>query len=120
MFVYPHPIHRAVVRTLHIRWYGLMYLVGFLSAGGWLVAVRRPESSWKPLEVDDLIFFLLSHHPGRRLGWMLFYGTERILSEPLSVFRIWEGGMSFHAAWSHARRAGALRAQPQEAAGRRV
>ena len=33
---------------------------------------------------------------GGRLGWMLFYGTERILTDPLSVLRIWEGGMSFH------------------------
>jgi phosphatidylglycerol:prolipoprotein diacylglycerol transferase len=33
---------------------------------------------------------------GGRIGWMLFYGTERILAEPLSVLRIWEGGMSFH------------------------
>jgi phosphatidylglycerol:prolipoprotein diacylglycerol transferase len=33
---------------------------------------------------------------GGRLGWMLFYGTERIFEDPLSVLRIWEGGMSFH------------------------
>jgi phosphatidylglycerol:prolipoprotein diacylglycerol transferase len=33
---------------------------------------------------------------GGRLGWMLVYGTERLLAEPLSIFRIWEGGMSFH------------------------
>ena len=92
MFVYPHPDPIALsLGPLHIRWYGLMYLVGFLSA--WWLARRRagrPESTWKPVEVDDLIFFAaVGIILGGRLGWMLFYGTERILSEPLSVFRIW-------------------------------
>jgi len=99
MFVYPHPDPIALsLGPLHVRWYGLMYLVGFLSAW-WLARHRagRPESTWKPVEVDDLIFFsAVGVILGGRLGWMLFYGTERILSEPLSVFRIWEGGMSFH------------------------
>jgi phosphatidylglycerol:prolipoprotein diacylglycerol transferase len=75
-----------------------MYLIGFVSA--WWLARRRasqPGSTWKPVEVDDMIFFCaLGVILGGRRGWMLFYGTERILSEPLSVFRIWEGGMSFH------------------------
>ncbi len=49
------------------------------------------------MQVDDLIFYCaVGVIAGGRLGWMLFYGTERILAEPLSVFRIWEGGMSFH------------------------
>lgn len=99
MFVYPHPDPIALsLGPLHVRWYGLMYLAGFLSAW-WLARHRagRPESTWKPVEVDDLIFFsAVGVILGGRLGWMLFYGTERILSEPLSVFRIWEGGMSFH------------------------
>jgi phosphatidylglycerol:prolipoprotein diacylglycerol transferase len=75
-----------------------MYLLGFL--GGWWLARRRaaqPGSSWTPVEVDDLIFYCaVGVILGGRLGWMLFYGTERIFTEPLSVLRIWEGGMSFH------------------------
>ena len=99
MFVYPHPDPIALsLGPLHVRWYGLMYLVGFLSA--WWLARRRasrPDSTWTPTHVDDLIFFAaVGVILGGRLGWMLFYGTERILSEPLSVLRIWEGGMSFH------------------------
>ncbi len=99
MLVYSHPDPVAFsLGPLHVRWYGLMYLVGFL--GGWLLARRRaaqPGSTWTPLQVDDLIFFCaLGVIVGGRLGWMLFYGTERIFAEPLSVFRIWEGGMSFH------------------------
>ena len=99
MFVYSHPDPVALaLGPLQVRWYGLMYLVGFLSA--WWLARRRaarPGSTWTPTDVDDLIFFsAVGVILGGRLGWTLFYGTERLLSEPLSVFRIWEGGMSFH------------------------
>jgi phosphatidylglycerol:prolipoprotein diacylglycerol transferase len=99
MFVFPHPDPVALsLGPLHVRWYGLMYLIGFVSA--WWLARRRasqPGSTWKPVEVDDMIFFsALGVILGGRIGWMLFYGTERILAEPLSVLRIWEGGMSFH------------------------
>jgi phosphatidylglycerol:prolipoprotein diacylglycerol transferase len=99
MFVYPHPDPVALsLGPLHVRWYGLMYLLGFLAA--WWLARRRatrPGSTWTPVEVDDLIFYCaLGVILGGRIGWMLFYGTERILADPLSVLRIWEGGMSFH------------------------
>ena len=99
MFVYPHPDPVALsLGPLHVRWYGLMYLLGFLAA--WWLARRRatrPDSTWTPVEVDDLIFYCaLGVILGGRIGWMLFYGTERILADPLSVLRIWEGGMSFH------------------------
>jgi phosphatidylglycerol:prolipoprotein diacylglycerol transferase len=99
MFVYTYPDPVAVsIGPLHVRWYGLMYLIGFLVA--WWLARRRaaqPTSTWSPTEVDDLIFYCaLGVILGGRLGWMLFYGTERLFSDPLSVVRIWEGGMSFH------------------------
>jgi len=99
MFVYPHPDPVALsLGPLHVRWYGLMYLVGFVAA--WWLARRRaarPGSTWTPTEVDDLIFYCaLGVIFGGRLGWMLIYGTEHILADPLSVLRIWEGGMSFH------------------------
>ena len=99
MFVYSHPDPIAIsLGPLHVRWYGLMYLLGFL-AGWWLARRRaaRPGSTWTQIEVDDLIFYCaIGVIAGGRLGWMLFYGTERILADPFSVFRIWEGGMSFH------------------------
>jgi phosphatidylglycerol:prolipoprotein diacylglycerol transferase len=99
MFVYPYPDPIAFsLGPLHVRWYGLMYLVGF-AAAWWLARRRaaRPGSTWTPLEIDDLIFYCaLGVIVGGRVGWMLFYGTERILEDPMSVVRVWEGGMSFH------------------------
>jgi len=99
MFVYSNPDPIAVsLGPLHVRWYGLMYLLGFVAA--WWLARRRaarPDSTWTPTEVDDLIFYsAVGTILGGRLGWMLFYGTERLFEDPLSVLRIWEGGMSFH------------------------
>jgi phosphatidylglycerol---prolipoprotein diacylglyceryl transferase len=97
-----------------VRWYGLMYVIGF-AAGWWLARKRaaRPGSTWPPTDVDDVIFFAaIGVIAGGRLGWTLFYGSERVLEDPLSVLRIWEGGMSFHggllgviiAVWIFARR----------------
>jgi len=99
MFVYPNfdPVAVAI-GPLQIRWYGLMYLLGFL-AGWWLARHRakRPGSTWTPAQVDDLIFYCaIGVIVGGRLGWMLVYGTERLLADPLGILRIWEGGMSFH------------------------
>jgi phosphatidylglycerol:prolipoprotein diacylglycerol transferase len=99
MLAYPQPDPIAFsIGPLHVRWYGLMYLLGFLAA--WWLARRRAadaRSTWKPTDVDDLIFYsAVGVILGGRLGWMLFYGTERILADPASVIRIWEGGMSFH------------------------
>jgi phosphatidylglycerol---prolipoprotein diacylglyceryl transferase len=83
---------------LAIRWYGLMYVVGFAAA--WWLGRRRaaaPDSTWKPTDVDDLIFFsAIGVILGGRLGWILFYGAEQVIDDPLTIIRIWEGGMSFH------------------------
>ncbi len=99
MFVYPNPDPVAIsFGPLKMRWYGLMYLLGFAAA--WWLARRRAaatHSSWNPPDVDDLIFYsAVGVILGGRIGWMLFYGTETLLADPLGLLRIWEGGMSFH------------------------
>ena len=104
------------IGPIAIRWYGLMYVVGFAAA--WWLGRRRaaqPGSTWKPLDVDDLIFFsAVGTILGGRIGWLLFYGGEQVLEDPLTIIRVWQGGMSFHgglvgvmvAAWIFARRRG--------------
>lgn len=86
------------VGPLAVRWYGLMYVIGF-AAAWWLARRRaaRPDSTWQPTDVDDLIFFAaIGVILGGRLGWIAFYGGEQVMADPLTIIRIWEGGMSFH------------------------
>ncbi|HUO96454.1 MAG TPA: prolipoprotein diacylglyceryl transferase [Steroidobacteraceae bacterium] len=84
--------------TLKLRWYGIMYVVGFLAA--WAIArqrARRPGSTWTTIDVDDFLFFtVFGVIIGGRLGWLLFYGHDALASDPSYWYKIWEGGMSFH------------------------
>ena len=86
------------IGPLAVRWYGLMYVLGFV--GAWLLARKRSQQSWsivKPEQVDDLIFYgMLGVILGGRLGYSFFYGWEYWLQDPLYVFKITQGGMSFH------------------------
>lgn len=86
------------VGPLGVRWYGLMYLAGF-AAAWWLGRrrARRADSPVSAIQMDDIIFYCaLGVILGGRIGYMLFYGMNQLLANPLSLFRIWEGGMSFH------------------------
>jgi len=117
MFLYPEFDPVALrIGPLAVRWYGITYLVGFAAA--WYLGRRRAarvDSPVTPVQVDDLIFYAaLGIILGGRIGYMLFYGFDQILENPLNLFRIWEGGMSFHggflgvlcAMWLYARRLG--------------
>ena len=83
---------------LQVHWYGLSYLVGML--GGWWLArwrIRATHQQWSVQQVDDLLFYCaLGVVIGGRLGYILFYGFGDWLHDPLRLFRVWEGGMSFH------------------------
>jgi len=81
-----------------IHWYGLMYLFAFLAAW-WLgnYRARQPDSGWNKEQVSDVIFYgALGVVLGGRIGYILFYNFDRFLENPVILFRIWEGGMSFH------------------------
>ena len=100
MFVFPEfdPVIFSI-GPLKIRWYGLMYVVGFLVA--WWLGRRRCSSEHaiikEPQHVDDLIFYaMLGVILGGRLGSIFFYNFDKFASDPLYLLRIWEGGMSFH------------------------
>lgn len=81
-----------------IHWYGLMYLIGFASSLALArYRIAKKIIDWKPIEVDDLLFFAgLGAIAGGRIGYMLFYNFAMLREDPSSFFRIWEGGMSFH------------------------
>ena len=83
---------------LAIRWYGLTYLLGF-AACWWLGNWRATNTvtGWSRQDVADLVFYgALGAVAGGRVGYCLFYKGEALLSDPLFLFKIWEGGMSFH------------------------
>jgi phosphatidylglycerol:prolipoprotein diacylglycerol transferase len=83
---------------LRVHWYGLAYLAGLALA--WWLAVRRsarPDSPVQREQVDDLIFYgALGVVLGGRLGYALFYGSDRLAEDPGWLLRVWQGGMSFH------------------------
>jgi len=97
--IYPNidPVLIAI-GPVSIHWYGFMYLAGF--GGGWLLAqyrARQPKSLWQSQQVDDLIFYCaLGVILGGRIGYTLFYNFNYWIEDPISLFRIWQGGMSFH------------------------
>ena len=83
---------------LKIRWYGLMYVIGFLAAW-WLARrrCRRADSPVNAVQVDDLIFFgMLGVIVGGRVGYSVVYGWHDLISDPFYLIKITEGGMSFH------------------------
>lgn len=81
-----------------LRWYGLMYLIGFIFAR-WLAVYRakRSDGLWTVDQVDNLLFNgFVGVFLGGRIGYVLFYQFDYFLQDPMYLFRVWEGGMSFH------------------------
>ena len=81
-----------------VHWYGLMYLIGFV--GAWWLGVKRaayPDSDWNNEQVSDVIFYgALGVILGGRIGYILFYNFSVFIDNPVIIFKIWQGGMSFH------------------------
>jgi phosphatidylglycerol:prolipoprotein diacylglycerol transferase len=89
---------------LSVRWYGITYLLGFLGFY-WLSRIRGryPHLTyWTSERISDVLFYgVLGVILGGRIGYTFFYNVDQaghliFLSDPLVIFRIWEGGMSFH------------------------
>ena len=84
---------------LAVRWYGLMYLAGFmvfLWLGKWRARVQ-PWHGLTAMDVDDLLFYgVLGVIIGGRLGQVIFYDPAYYLAHPLEILAVWKGGMSFH------------------------
>ena len=84
---------------LAIHWYGLMYLLGFsmfMLLGRYRIK-HNPQAPFNNIILDDLLFYgMLGVIIGGRLGHILFYQFGYYLQEPLEIFAVWKGGMSFH------------------------
>ncbi|AMV72498.1 prolipoprotein diacylglyceryl transferase [Desulfuromonas sp. DDH964] len=83
---------------LAVRWYGMMYLLGFVgSYFNIRYLARRRNLQLGDDQLSDLLFWgVCGVILGGRLGYTLFYNAEFYFRHPLQIFRIWEGGMSFH------------------------
>ncbi|MBF0505401.1 MAG: prolipoprotein diacylglyceryl transferase [Nitrospirae bacterium] len=112
----PYPdISPEIIRVgpFAVRWYGMMYLIGFASS--YLLVrhqvkagsetrkrVRRDREeegvrSFKPADIDSLYsYIVLGLLLGARLGYVIFYNLSFYLEHPLEMFAVWHGGMSFH------------------------
>jgi phosphatidylglycerol:prolipoprotein diacylglycerol transferase len=114
---YPHidPVFLKL-GPLQFRWYGLMYLLGLLAA--YFVIKARAARRQVPLSKDQLydmiVYGAFGIFLGGRLGYTLFYNFPYYVQNPLKIFAVWEGGMSFHggligtilALWLFSRRRG--------------
>ncbi|AYA42117.1 prolipoprotein diacylglyceryl transferase [Xenorhabdus nematophila] len=86
------------IGPVSLHWYGFMYLVGFVFAM-WLANRRaaKPDSGWNKAEVENLLYAgFVGVFVGGRLGYVLFYNLPMFLDNPLYLFKVWDGGMSFH------------------------
>ncbi|MDL2272025.1 prolipoprotein diacylglyceryl transferase [Desulfovibrio sp. OttesenSCG-928-I05] len=85
------------IGPLSVRWYGLMYLFGFVS--GWFLGRRRVRThkTFTLHDFDDLLTWaLFGVIVGARLGYVLFYDLAAYIEDPLAIFYLTRGGMSFH------------------------
>jgi len=84
------------IYSLEIRWYSLAYIVGILL--GWIISKNFFISNFEIKEkFDDYITFLIiGIIIGGRLGYVIFYDPNYFLNNLIDIFKIWQGGMSFH------------------------
>ncbi len=86
------------IGPINVHWYGLMYLCAFTAA--WLLGsyrARREYSAINKSQVEDLVFYgAMGVVIGARVGYIFFYNFGQFLESPLILFKVWEGGMSFH------------------------
>ena len=82
--------------SFEIRWYSLAYIIGILL--GWILSKRIFISDNEIREkFDDFITYLIiGIILGGRLGYVFFYDFNYYYNNPLDIFKIWQGGMSFH------------------------
>lgn len=102
MLTHPNPDPVAFhLGPVSVHWYGIMYLLAFaqfIALGR--IRIKQPHiaaKGWTREHIDDMLFFgVLGVIIGGRLGEVFFYGFSYYMANPLEIFAVWKGGMSFH------------------------
>jgi phosphatidylglycerol:prolipoprotein diacylglycerol transferase len=83
---------------LQIHWYGVMYLVAFVTCWGIVtLRVKNSKRGFTPEQISDILFYVaMGVIIGGRVGYMIFYARNDLIANPLQLFEVWKGGMSFH------------------------
>ncbi|MFL2753902.1 MAG: prolipoprotein diacylglyceryl transferase [Gammaproteobacteria bacterium] len=80
-----------------VYWYGISWLIGILGIHWYAKKIVSNNSPFSKDDIEDFLFYgVLGAIIGGRLGYMFFYGIDQVLYNPLSIFKVWEGGLSFH------------------------
>ncbi len=88
----------TIFEGLPIRWYGLLFAIGFIGAYQVLIRVFKREGI-ELKKLESLIFYMIiATVLGARLGHCLFYEPETYLSDPIRILKVWEGGLASHGA----------------------
>lgn len=97
---YIHPQFDPIAVSLgpfDVHWYGLAYVFAFITAYALAIYRSRKRDSWNADMVADMIFYgSLGVVFGGRIGYVLFYQFDELIANPAFLFKVWEGGMSFH------------------------
>lgn len=99
MLAYPQIDPVAItVGVIKIHWYSVMYVLGFLAV--WWLGKKRADNDYsviKPKDMEDLVYVgAMGLILGGRMGYVLFYNFAEFLDNPLLIFNVLQGGMSFH------------------------
>lgn len=92
------PVAFSIANVVSVHWYGIMYMTALLAS--WFILhilAKRRGARLNSEEVEDLVtWIILGIILGSRLGYVLFYDLSHYISYPLDMFKVWQGGMSFH------------------------
>ena len=98
------------IGPLSVKWYGISYIIGIYGAYFYAASVAKRRDVWiakgatripeivpSKVMLQDLMFYcLIGIIAGGRIGYILFYSTSTVWTAPLDIFKVWDGGMSFH------------------------
>jgi phosphatidylglycerol:prolipoprotein diacylglycerol transferase len=100
LFALPFPAIDPVlveIGPLAIRWYALSYVAGLFIGWWYILKLNKRGDVLTREQIDDLfVWVALGVILGGRIGYILFYGLDRYLAEPMEMIKVWKGGMSFH------------------------